>query len=53
MGSNSVNNKIPSEDKTKDIFKDLKADYFLQKLFDNLERKKLLLIVKYNKKIKK
>ena len=53
MGSNSVNNKIPSEDKTKDIFKDLKADYFLQKLFDNLEIKKLLLIVKYNKKKKK
>ena len=36
----------------KDILKKLKADYFLQKLFSNLERKKLLEIIKYNKNIK-
>ena len=37
----------------KDIFKNLKNDYFLQKLFHNLLKKKSLYIIKYNKKIKK
>ena len=41
-------NKIES----KDIFKNLKNDYFLQKLFHNLLKKKSLDIIKYNKKIK-
>ena len=41
-------NKIES----KDIFKNLKNDYFLQKLFHNLLKKKSLYIIKYNKKIK-
>ena len=41
-------NKIES----KDIFKNLKNDYFLQKLFYNLLKKKSLDIIKYNKKIK-
>ena len=41
-------NKIES----KDIFKNLKNDYFLQKLFHNLLQKKSLDIIKYNKKIK-
>ena len=41
-----------SQKKSKDIFKNLKSDYFLIKLFDNLEKKKLLDIVKYNKNIK-
>ena len=36
----------------KDIFKNLKNDYFLQKLFYNLLKKKSLNIIKYNKKIK-
>ena len=31
----------------------IKADYFLQKVFDNLEKKKTLEIVKNNKNIKK
>ena len=44
----SESNKIES----KDIFKNLKNDYFLQKLFHNLLKKKSLDIVKYNKKIK-
>ena len=41
-------NKIES----KDIFKNLKNDYFLQKLFHNLLKKKSLNIIKYNKNIK-
>ena len=41
-------NKIES----KDIFKNLKNDYFLQQLFNNLLKKKSLNIIKYNKKIK-
>ena len=44
----SESNKIES----KDIFKNLKNDYFLQKLFYNLLKKKSLDIIKYNKKIK-
>ena len=39
--------------KSKDKFENLKCDYFLNKLFNNLERKKILNIVKYNKKTKK
>ena len=42
-------NKIES----KDIFKNLKNDYFLQILFNNLFKKKSLEIIKYNKNIKK
>ena len=42
-------NKIES----KDIFKNLKNDYFLQKLFHNLLKKKSLNIIKYNKNIRK
>ena len=41
-------NKIES----KDLLKKLKSDYFLQKLFYNLLKKKSLDIIKYNKKIK-
>ena len=44
----SESNKIES----KDIFKNLKNDYFLQKLFNNLLKKKSLDIIKYNKNIK-
>ena len=37
-----------NKDKTKsmDIFKNLKGDYFLQKLFNNLSKKKSLDIIK-------
>ena len=42
-------NKVES----KDIFKNLKSDYFLQILFNNLLKKKSLDIIKYNKNIKK
>ena len=43
------NNQI----KSKDIFNNLKNDYFLQKVFNNLEKRKILYISKYNKAIKK
>ena len=36
----------------KNIFKNLKNDYFLQKLFNNLLKKKSLDIIKYNKNMK-
>ena len=38
--------------KSKDIFENLKSDYFLQKLFNILLKKKSLDIIKYNKNIK-
>ena len=41
-------NKVES----KDIFKNLKSDFFLQKLFYNLLKKKSLDIIKYNNNIK-
>ena len=37
---------------SKNIFKKLKGDYFLQKLFNNLLKRKSLDIIKYNKNIK-
>ena len=37
---------------SKNIFKKLKSDYFLQKLFGNLLKKKSLYIVKYNNNLK-
>ena len=39
--------------KSKDVLKNLKSDYFLQKICDYLQRKKSLEIFKYNKKIQK
>ncbi len=36
-----------------DLFKDLKSDYFLQKLYDYLQKNKFLKIIKYNKNIQK
>ena len=35
------------------IYENIKSDYFLQKLFNNLVKKKLLDIIKYNNNIKK
>ena len=51
MNSSSEINKNKIE--SKDIFKNLKNDYFLQNLFDYLLKKKSLDIIKYNKNIKK
>ena len=39
--------------KSKDKFGNLKCDYFLRNLFNNLERKKTLNMVKFNKNMKK
>ena len=37
---------------SKYIFKNLKSDYFLKLLFNNILKKKSLYIIKYNKNIK-
>ena len=52
--SNELSNEKKESNKVepKNIFKKLKSDYFLQKLFYNLLKKKSLDIIKYNKKIK-
>jgi len=52
--SAELNNEKTESNKleSKDIFKNLKNDYFLQKLFCNLMKKKSLDIIKYNKNIK-
>ena len=42
-------NKIQSKDK----FENLKSDYLLQILFNNIQKRRLLDIIKYNKKIQK
>ena len=39
--------------KSKDLFLNLKNDYFLQVVFNHLEKKRLLNMIKYNKKIMK
>ena len=54
MNSSSETDKTKLDKiKSKDILKKLKGNYFLQKVFNNLMRKKLLDIIKYNKNIKK
>ena len=56
MNSSSKLSKEKSESnniESKNIFKNLKNDYFLQKLFHNLLKKKSLNIIKYNKNIRK
>ena len=47
------NNKISNytKIKVKDIFRNLKSNYFLIKIFDNINKKKMLDIIKYNKNI--
>ena len=55
MGSSNLVSKRKEENnqiKSKNIFNKLKADYFLQIVFNNLERKRALYFVKYNKAIK-
>ena len=48
LSEKELNNNI----KSKDIFKNLKNNYFLQIIFNILLKKKLLDIIKYNKNIK-
>ena len=50
MNSSGELNKENTE--SKDIFKNIKSNYILQKLFKNLLKKKSLDIIKYNKNIK-
>ena len=45
------NNKENESAKPNPPFESLKSDYFLQKLYDNVTKKKKLEIVKYNKRI--
>ena len=45
------NNKDNESAKPNPILESLKSDYFLQKLYDNIQKKKKLEIVKYNKRI--
>ena len=45
------NNKENENAKPNPITEKIKSDYFLRKLYDNMPKKKKLVIVKYNKKI--
>ena len=47
------NNKENESAKPNPITENIKSDYFLRKLYDNMPKKKKLEIVKYNKKIQK
>ena len=53
MGSSASkeNNKENESAKPNPITEKIKSDYFLQKLYDNMTKKKKLEIVKYNKRI--
>ena len=55
MGSSASkeNNKENESAKPNPITENIKSDYFLRKLYDNMPKKKKLEIVKYNKKIQK
>ena len=51
---NSLNNpKDLKEQKSSHIFRNLKGTFFLQKMFDNIHKKKYLKMIKYNKDLKK
>ena len=55
MNSSSEFNKEKTglnQKESNDILKNIKSKYILQKLFNNLSKKKLLDIIKYNMKIK-
>ena len=52
MNSSSQGKTESNKIESKNIFKNLKSDYFLQILFNNLMKKKTLDIIKYNKNIK-
>ena len=58
MGNSEGNNseatkKVKIEKlKLKEIFGNIKSKYILQKVFNNLEKKKAFILVKYNKNIK-
>ena len=49
---NSLNELNKEKIESKNIFNNLKSDFFLQLLFNNLMKKKILNVIKYNKNIK-
>ena len=51
INASKENNKENESAKLNPITEKIKSDYFLQKLYDNMTKKKKLVIVKYNKKI--
>ena len=51
INASKENNKENESAKPKPPIESLKSDYFLQKLYDNMTKRKKLEIVKYNKKI--
>ena len=51
MDSKSISKENKVELNSKIYFKNLKSDYFLQKVFENIKRGKSLAIVKCNKKM--
>ena len=46
-------NKLLIKEKEKGVFEKINSKYILKIVFDNLENRKLLNIIKYNKNIKK
>ena len=46
-------NKLLIKEKEKEVFEKINSKYILKIVFDNLENRKLLNIIKYNKYIKK
>ena len=50
---NSINKEKVNQKKLRAKYEIIKNDYFLRLLFDNLEKKRLLNILKYNKNLKK
>ena len=53
INTSKENNKENESAKPNPILENIKSDYFLRKLYDNMPKKKKLEIVKYNKKIQK
>ena len=54
MNSGNISNESKSRNKkTKDQFEKLRSNVILRKIFNIIEKNKLLMIVKYNKKIQK
>ena len=51
MDSKIISKENKVELNSKNYFDNLKSDYFIQKVFENIKRNKSLKIIKYNKKI--
>ena len=53
MYSENISKDKKDKIKSKSSFENLKSDYFLQRIFDNMIKYKFLNIIKYNKKLQK